>query len=188
MSATISALVPTYQRSGFLAEALEALIGQTRSLHQIIVWDDGSTDATPEVARAAMAAAPGRVSSHRDANGGKSRALNRAMAHATGDYIWVCDDDDLALPDAAARLGSVLDTTDADLSGGPHLRFSEPQGGAGRTVVDAGYWPDLERGSVMFLHDGTETLSASFDVVVADKAGATSGAAQTVKVAVRGHA
>jgi len=47
---------------------------------------------------------------------------------------------------------------------------------------------DLERGSVMFLHDGTETLSASFDVVVADKAGATSGAAQTVKVAVRGHA
>jgi hypothetical protein len=46
---------------------------------------------------------------------------------------------------------------------------------------------DLERGSVMFLHDGTETLSASFDVVVADKGGATSGAAQTVKVAVRGH-
>lgn len=47
---------------------------------------------------------------------------------------------------------------------------------------------DLERGTVMFLHDGTDTLSASFDVVVADKAGATSGAAQTVKVAVRGHA
>ncbi|MES0403790.1 MAG: cadherin-like domain-containing protein, partial [Hyphomicrobium sp.] len=47
---------------------------------------------------------------------------------------------------------------------------------------------DLERGSVLFLHDGTDTPDASFDVVVADKAGATSGAAQTVKVAVRGHA
>lgn len=44
---------------------------------------------------------------------------------------------------------------------------------------------DLERGNVMFRHDGTDTIHASFDVVVADQAGATSGAAQTVKVAVR---
>jgi cytoskeletal protein CcmA (bactofilin family) len=47
---------------------------------------------------------------------------------------------------------------------------------------------DLERGSVQFMHDGTDAQDASFDVVVADKAGAISGAAQTVKVAVRGHA
>lgn len=47
---------------------------------------------------------------------------------------------------------------------------------------------DLERGEVLFLHDGTNTHNASFDVVVADQSGATSGAAQTVKVAVRGQA
>lgn len=44
---------------------------------------------------------------------------------------------------------------------------------------------DLERGSVLFRHDGTDAGDASFDVVVADKTGATSGPAQTVKVAVR---
>jgi cytoskeletal protein CcmA (bactofilin family) len=44
---------------------------------------------------------------------------------------------------------------------------------------------DLERGSVLFRHDGTETPNASFDVIVVDRAGASSGAAQTVKVAVR---
>jgi len=44
---------------------------------------------------------------------------------------------------------------------------------------------DLERGAVMFRHDGTEGQRASFAVVVADHAGATSGAAQTVNVAVR---
>ncbi len=44
---------------------------------------------------------------------------------------------------------------------------------------------DLERGSVLFRHDGTDVSQASFDVVVADRAGATSGAAQTVKVSVR---
>lgn len=44
---------------------------------------------------------------------------------------------------------------------------------------------DLEKGSVMFCHDGTEGPRASFDVVVMDSAGATSGSAQTVNVAVR---
>jgi cytoskeletal protein CcmA (bactofilin family) len=44
---------------------------------------------------------------------------------------------------------------------------------------------DLERGSVMFKHDGTNTSTASFNVVVADHTGATSGAPQTVKVHVR---
>ena len=47
---------------------------------------------------------------------------------------------------------------------------------------------DLERGSVLFRHDGTDGPLATFDVVVADRAGATPGAAQTVKVAVRAHA
>lgn len=44
---------------------------------------------------------------------------------------------------------------------------------------------DLERGTVLFHHDGTEEPRASFAVVVADHTGATSGAAQTVNVAVR---
>lgn len=44
---------------------------------------------------------------------------------------------------------------------------------------------DLEGGRVGFTHDGSATQSASFDIVVADRAGATSGAAQNVKVAVR---
>jgi cytoskeletal protein CcmA (bactofilin family) len=44
---------------------------------------------------------------------------------------------------------------------------------------------DLEASRVVFKHDGTDTKSASFDVVVADHTGATSGAPQTVHVTVR---
>jgi cytoskeletal protein CcmA (bactofilin family) len=44
---------------------------------------------------------------------------------------------------------------------------------------------DLESGRVLFAHDGTNSATANFDVLVADRAGASSGAAQTVKVAVR---
>jgi cytoskeletal protein CcmA (bactofilin family) len=44
---------------------------------------------------------------------------------------------------------------------------------------------DLDEGSVLFRHDGTDTPHASFDVTVVDRARATSGAPQTVKVSVR---
>lgn len=44
---------------------------------------------------------------------------------------------------------------------------------------------DLDQGSVLFRHDGTDALQASFDVTVADRAGASSGPAQTVNVSVR---
>jgi cytoskeletal protein CcmA (bactofilin family) len=43
---------------------------------------------------------------------------------------------------------------------------------------------DLEGGKVLFRHDGTQSTAASFEVIVADRAGATSSK-QTVKVAVR---
>lgn len=44
---------------------------------------------------------------------------------------------------------------------------------------------DLEAGKVLFAHDGSSSETARFDVVVADKAGATSGKPQRVNVAVR---
>ena len=52
----------------------------------------------------------------------------------------------------------------------------------GRTPVSRFTQADLTSGKVSFTHDGTNTQAASFDVVVADRSGATSGAAQTVKV------
>ncbi|MBO0763659.1 MAG: polymer-forming cytoskeletal protein [Hyphomicrobiaceae bacterium] len=45
---------------------------------------------------------------------------------------------------------------------------------------------DLEAGQVAFVHNGRGTEQANFDIVVADRSGATSGAPQTVKVSVRG--
>jgi cytoskeletal protein CcmA (bactofilin family) len=57
--------------------------------------------------------------------------------------------------------------------------------GAPARPVSAFTQADLEAGRVLFTHDGTDTKMASFDVVVADHTGATSGAAQTVKVHVR---
>lgn len=45
---------------------------------------------------------------------------------------------------------------------------------------------ELEKGTIVFVHDGKESKSASFRVSVTDKAGASSGAPRTVEVEVRG--
>jgi cytoskeletal protein CcmA (bactofilin family) len=52
----------------------------------------------------------------------------------------------------------------------------------GRSPVTRFTQADLTSGKVSFTHDGTNTQAASFEVVVADRSGATSGAPQTVKV------
>jgi cytoskeletal protein CcmA (bactofilin family) len=81
-------------------------------------------------------------------------------------------------PDDAAR---DLKFTITRSSNGFVSLVSSPQ-----RAVTAFTQADLESGSVAFKHDGTNTSTAGFDIVVADRSGATSGAARTVSVAVRG--
>jgi len=146
MAQTITAIVPTYNRAVYLSEALASIASQTRPVDEIIVWDDGSTDATETVARAAA----GPVRYFRSANGGKSRALNAAMAKATGSLIWICDDDDIALPHAAQTLAGLLGArSDADVAGGSYRRFHTDPGTGARIERGPGYWPDLSQGSVL---------------------------------------
>lgn len=143
---TITAIVPTYNRSTFLSEALNSLAAQSRIVDEIIVWDDGSEDDTEKTVQAAA----GPVRYFRSENGGKSRALNAAMSEARGDWIWICDDDDIALPHAAETLSTLLLTNpSAGFAAGGYKRFScEPA--TGKPVLSGpGYWPDLSEGSVL---------------------------------------
>ncbi|MEM8848693.1 MAG: glycosyltransferase family 2 protein [Pseudomonadota bacterium] len=139
---SITAIIPTYNRAGYLKEALDALGRQTRPIDEIIVWDDGSTDGTIDVVRAWGKG----VRYFRSENGGKSRALNAAMGQATGDCVWICDDDDLALPQAAETLSAMLEADPAiGVAGGGYRRFRD--GPEGRVEQGPGYWPDLNVGS-----------------------------------------
>ena len=135
--------MPTFNRAGFLSEAIESLLGQTRPIDQIIIWDDGSTDGTQDFIAKNF---KDTVTYFKSVNQGKSAALNNALTHATGDYIWICDDDDIAALDAAERLAAVLDNCpEIGLVSGSYQRFSDLDGK--RIYSDAGYWPDLSTGS-----------------------------------------
>ncbi|MFZ4535402.1 glycosyltransferase [Propionivibrio sp.] len=94
--ARISIVMSTYNRADFLREAIESMIQLSPPAHEIIVIDDGSTDETSRV----LDEFSSHVIFERQKNAGKSCAINRAVSLASGDWIWICDDDDLVLPGA----------------------------------------------------------------------------------------
>lgn len=94
---TVSAILPTYNRVHFLANAIDSLLAQQRPPEEVIVVDDHSTDETGQV----LSRYGGRIRVIRnDENRGKPAALNRAIPLALGSHIWIFDDDDVALPGA----------------------------------------------------------------------------------------
>jgi glycosyltransferase involved in cell wall biosynthesis len=109
----VSIIIPTYNRAHFLPECLDALLGQTVPASEIIVVNDGSTDGTPEI----LAPYINKISYIEKPNGGKASALNLGLAHATGDFIWICDDDDLYLSDALeTHLSAFKENPDIDFT------------------------------------------------------------------------
>jgi len=99
MNASVSVLVPTFNRACYIEECLDSILAQTVAPAQVIVVDDGSTDSTPEILRRYA----GLVTYLRKDNGGKASAVNHGLRHVSGEYVWIFDDDDMALPDSIER-------------------------------------------------------------------------------------
>jgi glycosyltransferase involved in cell wall biosynthesis len=95
----ISAIVPTYNCASYLADALDSILGQTRRVDEIIVVNDGSTDATAEVLR------PYRrhIIYLEQPNAGQAAARNRGLNAALGAWVAFLDADDIWMPDKIER-------------------------------------------------------------------------------------
>ncbi len=91
---TISVLIPTHDYARYLDEAIDSALAQTYTPLEVIVIDDGSTDATAEV----LARYGDRIRTLRQPNLGVSAARNAGIAAAQGDYLAFLDSDDLWLP------------------------------------------------------------------------------------------
>jgi glycosyltransferase involved in cell wall biosynthesis len=94
--APVTVLMATFNRAGYIRESLESILGQSRPPAQVIVIDDGSMDGTREVLRPYLS----QIEYVHKENGGKSSALNLGLPRVTAEYVWVFDDDDIALPHA----------------------------------------------------------------------------------------
>jgi len=142
----ISVIIPTFNRSAFLLESIAAIRNQTRPVDEIIVVDDGSTDDTHE----RVAALGHAIQYVYQPNNGKAAALNNGLGRCTGDYVWICDDDDIALPQAAELLSHALDVqASVAFSFGRFQRFTVETVSGKRLLSDPVYWPDLNTASLL---------------------------------------
>ena len=91
----VSAVIPCYNQSVFLGEAIESVLGQTHRQFEIIVVDDGSSDNTSEVAARYIG-----VRTIRQENRGLAAARNVGLQASSGDYLVFLDADDRLLSNA----------------------------------------------------------------------------------------
>ena len=94
MTPPVSVIIPTFNRAHVLSRALDSVLAQTRAAEEVIVVDDGSSDATAEVVSSDYP----QVTLLQQENLGVSAARNRGIAQATGDWIALLDSDDRWLP------------------------------------------------------------------------------------------
>jgi glycosyltransferase involved in cell wall biosynthesis len=91
----VSVIIPTRNRAYFLQQAIGSVLDQTFRDLEVIVVDDGSTDATPYV----LQKWKDRIRVVRQENSGVSRARNMGIRAARGRYLSLLDSDDLWLKD-----------------------------------------------------------------------------------------
>jgi glycosyltransferase involved in cell wall biosynthesis len=93
----VSVVIPTFNRAGLIARAIDSALAQTHPALEVIVVDDGSTDGTAELVRRRYAAEL-RVRCLTQTNQGVCAARNRGLAEARGDYVALLDSDDVWRP------------------------------------------------------------------------------------------
>ncbi|MBA6234364.1 MULTISPECIES: glycosyltransferase family 2 protein [unclassified Colwellia] len=91
-SPLISIVIASYNMGQYLGTALDSLLKQTWENIEVIVIDDGSTDNSEEVMSAYTN--NNKVSYIKTENRGQTKAKNRGVKEAKGDFIGFCDADD----------------------------------------------------------------------------------------------
>ena len=103
----VSVVIPTYNRSDYILEAVESILTQTYRDFEIIIVDDGSTDDTRDVLAGQIEA--GTIRYIYQENRSKSAARNHGIRLAKGEYIAFLDSDDLFTPTKLAKQVAFLD-------------------------------------------------------------------------------
>ena len=101
---SVSIVLPVFNRSQWVCEAVDSVLAQTLQDFELIVVDDGSTDKTPD----ALGRYGDRIRLLRQQNRGVSAARNRGVRSAGGRWIAFLDSDDLWRAEKLAKQTAFL--------------------------------------------------------------------------------
>lgn len=110
----ISIITPVYQSAALLPECVGSVLAQTFPDWELLLVDDGSSDASPELCDR-YAASDTRIRTfHQGTNQGVSAARNRGLQEARGDFIAFLDADDRYIPATLETLWKLHKDTGAE--------------------------------------------------------------------------
>ena len=113
----VSVVVPIFDVESYLEPCLASLAAQTVRDLEVVMVDDGSTDASARIA-AGFAARDRRFRLIRQPNGGLGSARNTGVGAAGGEFLAFVDSDDLVPPNAYELLLGALDRSGSDFASG----------------------------------------------------------------------
>jgi hypothetical protein len=146
----VSVIIPTYNVSPFIDDALASLQRQTFTHWECICVDDGSTDATPAKLAKWVDTDP-RIRAFQQQNAGPGAARNRGLRESASRYFCFLDADDAMHPRALERLIDITRAHHADIGVVSYESFSgdtlpdhyDPASTAEASVFEAPILPRL---------------------------------------------
>ena len=120
-SPLISIIVPVYQAEAFLRECVESILCQTHQNLEVLLVNDGSTDAGGAICDE-FALMDRRVRVIHRQNGGVSAARNTGLDNASGEYVGFVDSDDRIAPEMFEKLLEATRSTGREISVCGYLR------------------------------------------------------------------
>ncbi|NJO52579.1 MAG: glycosyltransferase [Leptolyngbyaceae cyanobacterium RM2_2_4] len=109
MEANVSLIMPVYNGERYLSEAIQSVLSQTLQNFELMIWNDGSEDASLDIALG-YARHDSRVRVISEKHQGIAASFNAAVAQASGSYIGCIDSDDLLVPTTLEETKLVLET------------------------------------------------------------------------------
>jgi glycosyltransferase involved in cell wall biosynthesis len=126
-AALLSVVMPVYNGAPYLAEAVQSILVQTYQDFELILVDDGSTDASAAMIHAFAEQDP-RVRPLFLAHGGEAAALNAAVTVANGQWLALLKQDDVALPERLATQLAWLQESNIEIGGTCAQHFGDSGG------------------------------------------------------------
>lgn len=119
--AKISIIVPIYNVEAYLQKCLSSILDQTYRQFELILVNDGSTDASGEICDY-FAASDDRITVIHKKNGGVTSARKAGLRRAIGDFVGWVDPDDWIEKDYFEKMVLAQEDSQADIVAGNHFR------------------------------------------------------------------
>lgn len=120
MQPLVSVIVPVYNVEKYLDKCISSIISQSYKNLQVLLVDDGSTDASSQICDK-YADNDARIAVYHNSNHGPSYSRNFGLEHSSGEYITFIDSDDWLEDDYVTNLVRAIIETGSELAISPNF-------------------------------------------------------------------